>query len=269
MKEIVCTGNAVLGVILLLGLVGCESLSGTCTYGERTFALGDRFDADDGCNTCSCEAEGGVACTEMGCLPKGPCEEAECGPRPGMPNYQCEDGVTIAGPGECERGEDEVCGWKVVQCPPEGCDVEGADQCVERYGCEWLLPGCAEGDQSAVLEGCYPIDGCEETGDCSEGEACRELIYDPCPSVEDGSNCDACGATVLHCVGEEDPCDLECEFGPKQDSLGHTYCECLPSDFCVQVVPPDHRDPEGGECIPFPTPCNIPDGWVECESNGP
>lgn len=45
------------------------------------------------------------------------CSMDECGPQPKMPNYLCEDGVTMAGPGPCLRNEDGICGWRIVECP--------------------------------------------------------------------------------------------------------------------------------------------------------
>lgn len=38
-----------------------------CTVGDKTYAPGDSFPSDDGCNTCSCGADGQVACTLMAC----------------------------------------------------------------------------------------------------------------------------------------------------------------------------------------------------------
>jgi hypothetical protein len=32
------------------------------------------------------------------------------------PNYTCEDGETIAGPGPCERNEEGECSWTFVRC---------------------------------------------------------------------------------------------------------------------------------------------------------
>ena len=31
------------------------------------------------------------------------CDESDCGAHPGMPNYLCDDGVTMAGPGSCDE----------------------------------------------------------------------------------------------------------------------------------------------------------------------
>ncbi len=48
------------------------------------------------------------------------CGDSDCGPVPGLPNYMCEDGVTVAGPtGECEIQENDECGWTIVRCPEE------------------------------------------------------------------------------------------------------------------------------------------------------
>lgn len=45
-----------------------------------------------------------------------PCTDAECGPKPGAPNYTCPDGKTIAGPGECSRLHGK-CGYPIIACP--------------------------------------------------------------------------------------------------------------------------------------------------------
>ena len=42
----------------------------TCDYNENNYAVGDSFDAGDGCNSCSCDEYNGetlVTCTEMDC----------------------------------------------------------------------------------------------------------------------------------------------------------------------------------------------------------
>jgi hypothetical protein len=51
----------------------CKLVDG-CDYNGNTYAPGDTFKSSDGCNTCSCMAGGGVACTKMYCVPK--CDEA-------------------------------------------------------------------------------------------------------------------------------------------------------------------------------------------------
>ena len=41
--------------------------SGTCSYNGITYKTGEGFVASDGCNSCSCSADGQVACTAMAC----------------------------------------------------------------------------------------------------------------------------------------------------------------------------------------------------------
>jgi hypothetical protein len=40
----------------------------TCSYQGVTHASGDSFPAEDGCNSCSCNDDGSVGCTEIGCV---------------------------------------------------------------------------------------------------------------------------------------------------------------------------------------------------------
>jgi hypothetical protein len=47
----------------------------TCSYGGKTYAVGDSFPATDGCNTCSCGEGGSVACTKIAC-PQPKCDFA-------------------------------------------------------------------------------------------------------------------------------------------------------------------------------------------------
>ena len=42
----------------------------TCTDGREWYLPGERFPAVDGCNTCTCEPDGEIACTERLCLEK-------------------------------------------------------------------------------------------------------------------------------------------------------------------------------------------------------
>jgi hypothetical protein len=51
------------------GEIGCTQLPcpTTCTYAGVGYQAGQSFPAEDGCNSCSCEADGSVSCTEIGC----------------------------------------------------------------------------------------------------------------------------------------------------------------------------------------------------------
>lgn len=41
--------------------------SGTCELNDKTYQVGESFQSADGCNTCSCSADGVIACTEKAC----------------------------------------------------------------------------------------------------------------------------------------------------------------------------------------------------------
>lgn len=71
------------------------------------------------------------------------------------------------------------------------------------------------------------------------------------------------GAEGDDCMPDQ-PCDLACDFY-KTDSAGRTYCECKPSDMCILLLPPPARNPSTGECVEFPTVCDVPTGWPACE----
>jgi hypothetical protein len=46
------------------------------------------------------------------------CPATACGPRLGLPNRQCSDGVHFSGPtGRCIKKDGGVCGWEIAHCP--------------------------------------------------------------------------------------------------------------------------------------------------------
>jgi hypothetical protein len=55
-----------------LAPLGCTSPTpGVCSYNGRDYHAGDTFPSDDGCNSCSCTAEGSVVCTKRACVADG------------------------------------------------------------------------------------------------------------------------------------------------------------------------------------------------------
>lgn len=59
-----------LALMAVLFFAGCggDGLPGTCSYEGKMYPAGSSFPASDGCNSCGCQADGSVACTEKACL---------------------------------------------------------------------------------------------------------------------------------------------------------------------------------------------------------
>ncbi|MEQ1565059.1 MAG: hypothetical protein ABMA64_05430 [Myxococcota bacterium] len=51
--------------VLCSFLAGCAG--SVCEYDGETYDVGESFPSSDGCNTCSCERGGDVACTRLSC----------------------------------------------------------------------------------------------------------------------------------------------------------------------------------------------------------
>ncbi|MFV8749228.1 hypothetical protein ACNOYE_01625 [Nannocystaceae bacterium ST9] len=90
------------------------------------------------------------------------CTPETCGPKPGMPNTLCDDGVTMSGPGECKANEQGECGWEIVECPAS----EPGTMCGGIAGIQ-----CPEG-QVCVDD---PKDSCDpENGGADCGGICQK-----------------------------------------------------------------------------------------------
>lgn len=93
------------------------------------------------------------------------CKPDECGPRPGLPNWQCFDG-SLGGPGACVRAAAGKCYWKIHFCS-EGCAgdpptcLQSGAQCVDG---SWGCPG------DHCRGGCAPNQRCRMTGRSPQGE---------------------------------------------------------------------------------------------------
>jgi hypothetical protein len=120
----------VLGMLSLLGLVtalssGClpwpdifqDDGTTSCLYGGQSHPVGEGFPSTDGCNTCSCEKNGAVACTLKACAPAtGVCRRTGCSGElcsdqnvasdcVYRPEFACYKDAT------CERRSDGACGF--------------------------------------------------------------------------------------------------------------------------------------------------------------
>jgi hypothetical protein len=109
---------------------------------------------------------GAAACGPANPPPSGPpvagneCAADACGPAPGMPTYQCDDG-TMGGPtGKCLMGASGQCGWEIAECR-KACVKGGCSQtlCIEEG--EDVMTTCEWRDEYA----CYQTASCERQAD--------------------------------------------------------------------------------------------------------
>ncbi len=122
------------------------------------------------------DAQGCVHTCE--CVPVQ-CSAQDCGPQPGMPNWQCPDGTT-AGP-SCKAGADGSCGWQIIECPPT------TDPCANIPQCQLA---CGPGKKSPTdANGC--LHSCECVA-CSNDEIARgecEPALEGCANKVCGAGC--------------------------------------------------------------------------------
>jgi hypothetical protein len=237
---------------LFLWLAFSLSACGGDSDGPKdTCEPGTTFEADDGCNTCSCPDSGlksEAACTDMACPPE--CTEEQCGPAPGMPNYLCDDGVTTAGPGACEPQANGNCGWTIIECPDE----------------------CTPGTTFPADDGCNTC-SCPDSGLKSEAGCtamgCPE--YDPCEGKSCGDTCSLCDPADKECIetGVVKVCNagsacvtdngmIDCDGGSKTNwylSCGDPVCSGHTDKpgmkLCTDEKAGDPCSDEGSECDPI------------------
>jgi hypothetical protein len=150
------------------GKCDCGTPQPICVYNDRKYTRGQSFPAGDGCNTCTCDESGNVACTKIAC-PAPECKgDADC------PTINC-----IRYP-----------------CPPNRCVDGRCEQTDERQYCVYPDQKRAIGESFPAGDGCNTCT-CTESGRvvcteraCPVKEECssdKECLLRACPS---GGPCD-------------------------------------------------------------------------------
>ena len=164
--------------------------TGGCVVGDTTHAAGETFPSDDGCNTCSCGADGQVACTAMACAPV------------------CQVGDATYLPGET---------W-MVACNQCTCDADGTWSCTEAD----CTPSCTHEGETYDAGQSFPAgDGCNTCTCQDDGSVvCTEIACAP--------TCEHGGQT--YAPGESFPADDGCNSCTCQDdgTAACTLIDCAP-----------------------------------------
>jgi len=174
-----------------------------CHYNGGVYHIGDRFKDDDGCNTCFCEENGSVSCTEMACVDDD--DDAIAAEHFRRVQFGCRDGSVFneGGPTSCKSRMEwnnyviETCRNR---CDAQGCgetasnvyefcggsDNGGTEVCIsggQKYypGESFIAPdGCNKchcdenGNAACTRMACpdRPIIECEVDRQCNAGEVC-------------------------------------------------------------------------------------------------
>jgi len=236
---------ALLAVTVAIG--GCDSEplrsadgGSACTYDGKEVASGSTFGAADGCNTCSCGADGVVACTQRACLDAGPDVPAIDAGGDASPFDVPPSCLDVSGnPIPCSAGDGG---------PQVDASADVAATCT--YGGKTYADGAT-----------FPAaDGCNTCSCSTAGMTCTTTA---CP-LTDG------GATMGGCRPGQ---DQTCNENPAISSLRG---KCQPDGTCVCASgapnPTTGRCPDPitgceihpGEVLPFGTTFTCADGCNYC-----
>ncbi|HEX2657967.1 MAG TPA: hypothetical protein VHU40_06830 [Polyangia bacterium] len=208
-----------------------DGSTGTCTYGGKTYGLGDSFPDLDGCNKCSCGAGGQVSCSLLACLDASADLAGFCTyngvTRKEGDSFAATDGCNTC---SCSSGT-VVCTKKA--CPTDASASDGAGTC--QY----------QGVTYSVKDTFPASDGCNTCTCTSGGLAACTLMT--CTKPVDG------GTRVSCTPGQDQTCNED----PITQSLRGT---CLPDGTCKCTTT---TSPYTGRCL---SPAN-PSG-TGCELNG-
>jgi hypothetical protein len=252
-----CEGDEGSGV-----LDGAEFAQPFCVYNGQEYNAGDSFASDDGCNSCSCDEDGMVLCTEMACFEgcnfggvvyevgdwfpaedecnecvcldagaiacsetdcSSVCTDEDCGPKD-EEVAECSDGSPQDW--TCVQQDDGNCGWEVSECyaPCDGKTCgDLCDPCPPEGSCEKLAVDYV----------------CGADGMCTTGPANCEVTCEP-------EDCAVGGGTVELC-SDGSPAPMTCEPNENGECgwvAGACYNACAGLSCGDPCVPCDLDDPD-------------------------
>ncbi len=229
---------------------GCNqvTVAGVCTYGDEEYSVGESFPAGDGCNTCTCEEGGGVACSEMGCI-EGCEHDGELVPigqsvpaGDGCNTCTCGEGGFLA----CTTMACVTCLHEGQSYPPgssfpagDGCNTCTCDE-MGNVGCtEMACPSCEYLGQTYSVGDEFPAgDGCN-TCTCGAGGnvGCTKIACVCDPATEWHREYVAlspaeCAVIDYTCPPNTTPFANDCGCGCEQSATCPEYFDCMPPSTC-------------------------------------
>jgi hypothetical protein len=265
--------------------LGSVDAGATCSLGGKTYAAGATFPATDGCNSCTCQADG-VACTTKGCPTDGP--PSTDGSTPVSCTYAGKTygvGATFPDTDGCNKCSCEAGGQ--VACTLLACfdaSSDGPTTCIDSNGAvrkdgeAWTTSdgcnscSCAAGTASCTHRTCLSDAGATDGAGTCQYQGVTHAAKDTFPAADGCNTCTCTSGGLVACTVQSCPqpnpdastlipCspgkDFTCNEDPTIQSLRGT---CLPDGTCKCTTP---TSPITGRCL---NPSN-PAG-TGCEQNG-
>lgn len=223
----------------------------SCIYAGQTYQVGDSFPAQDGCNTCSCEPDGNVACTLLGC---DSCEDVSNRYAGALESAKA-----------CEPSQPSQCSKLVIEGLACGCEAFVNAGQVEALAAASLAQeqyrklSCGEGIvcgpcQAPLSAYCSAAGRCEPVHDNQAGAGCKVngVVYrSGAGGIPDPVSCNQCTCNDGQLSCTDIGCPIEC---PAESAYGRQCAECGPTDECEVV---EHA------CLPICTDACMQGACVE------
>ncbi len=193
-----------------------------CTVDGTSYAVGESFDAADGCNTCTCSGDGQVACTERACVPLDAGTPALC--ELPFDVGECDNVLPVfyfnTASGQCEPIIYGGCGGNENR-------FDNRESCVATCGGSTGVSCLVDGTTYASGDGVPDPFSCNQCSCGSDGsvDGCTEIACpEPCPQGSaPGIACNACGPAD-ECLTLETGCLPACTEDADCDGTGYLFC---------------------------------------------
>jgi hypothetical protein len=191
---------------LLSTFAGCSGSvsnvnSGGCEHNGKAYAVGDKFAAGDGCNSCTCGERGEVQCTLVGCDPV-----PDSGPYCTFGGKRYAPGAQVSNDGcntcSCLSSGDIACTQRACPDPGVKCEgvlnelkstLSGVQKCASAADCGQPIPGSSCGCTRDLVA--------RKDVDLEPYLALRAKASELGCASDGGSTCDCPNADGFACIG--------------------------------------------------------------------